>query len=212
MQPQRKIKVMLGMDKTLFSQGMRLILERQQDVSLVENVENVAQLIEQFQKQNPDAVLMDLTFNGSDTAEDIKQLRERYPSAAVLIISNSTGSEEVYRALRAGVRGYISKDVDDVELVHAIRRIAAGRNYLSTAIATKLAERVNRSTLSEREMQVLHLIVKGKSNKEIADALKVTEPTIKYHVQSIMTKLGVTDRTEAATEALLRGIIRPQDL
>jgi two-component system NarL family response regulator len=108
----------------------------------------------------------------------------------VLIISNSIGSEEIYRALGAGVRGYISKDVDDVELVHAIRRIATGRNYLSTAIATKLAERVNRSTLTEREMQVLHLIVKGKSNKEIADALKVTEPTTKYHVQSIITKLG----------------------
>src|SRR5205085_4108945 len=107
---------------------------------------------------------------------------------------------------------YVLKDISDVELIEAIEAVSSGRRHISHAIATRLAERMDRSTLTEKEMEVLQLIVKGKSNKEIADLLNITEGTVKYHVNGILGKLGVTDRTQAATAALLRGIIHPQDL
>lgn len=207
-----KISVMIANDQNLVREGLVNVLNRHKHIELVAQTTTLSQIAEDFLRHRPKVLITDLRLGGKDTIETIKKIMEQFPSAAILIVSASEGSEEIYRALRAGVRGYVSKDISDSELIETIEIVSAGRSHMSPKIASKLAERMNRSTLTEREMEVLHLIVKGKSNKEIANVLKITEDTVKYHVKSILGKLGVSDRTQAATAALLNGIIHPQDL
>jgi DNA-binding NarL/FixJ family response regulator len=207
-----KISVLIANDQNLIRQGLVSVLNRQKHIEVVAQTTKLSQLSEDFLRYRPNVLITDLRLDGKDTIETIKKIIAQFPSAAILIVSASEGSEEIYRALRAGVRGYVSKDISDSELIETIEIVSAGRSHMSPKIASKLAERMNRSTLTEREMEVLQLIVKGKSNKEIADVLKVTEDTVKFHVRSILGKLGVSDRTQAATAALLNGIIHPQDL
>jgi DNA-binding NarL/FixJ family response regulator len=208
----KKITVMIANDQTLVQEGLATVLNRQKNIEVVAQTGKASQVLEYFQRYKPNVLIMDLRLDGKDSFEIMKDIQEKFPSAAILIISASEGSEEIYRALRAGARGYVSKDISDSELIETVEIISSGRNHMSPRIASKLAERMNKSTLTQREMEVLVLIVKGKSNKEIADALKVSEEGIKYHVKGILGKLGVSDRTQAATAALLRGIIHPQDL
>jgi len=208
----QKIHVMIANDQTLVREGLATVLSRQKNMEVIAQTGKLSHVADYFRKHHPNILIMDLRMDGKDTFAIIKQMVEEFPSAAVLIISSSEGSEEIYRALRAGARGYVSKDISDTDLIEAVEIVSSGRNHMSPRIASKLAERMNKSTLTQREMQVLMLIVKGKGNKEIADQLSVTEDTIKYHVKSILSKLGVADRTQAATAALLRGIIHPQDL
>jgi DNA-binding NarL/FixJ family response regulator len=208
----QKIQVLIANDQTVVRQGLATILNRQKNIEVVAQTGKLSQVLDYFRRYHPNVLIMDLRLDGKETFETMKKLQEQFPSAALLIVSASEGSEEIYRALRAGARGYVSKDISDAELIEAVEIVSSGRNHMSPQIASKLAERMNRSTLTQREMQVLMLIVKGKSNKEIADRLNVAEETVKYHVKGILSKLGVADRTQAATAALLRGIIHPQDL
>lgn len=207
-----KITIMIASDQNLVREGLITVLNRQKHIQIVAQTTKLSQVPEDFLRYRPDVLITDLRLAGMDTTDMIKKIMEQFPSAAILIVSASEGSEEIYRALRAGVRGYVSKDISDSELIETIEIVSAGRSHMSPKIASKLAQRMNRSTLTGRESEVLHLIVKGKSNKEIADLLKITEDTVKYHVKSILSKLGVSDRTQAATAALLNGIIHPQDL
>jgi DNA-binding NarL/FixJ family response regulator len=203
---------MIANDQTVVREGLIAVLNRQKNIEVIAQTGKLSQVLDYFRRHHPNVLIMDLRMEGKETFETIKKVQQEFPSSAVLIISASEGSEEIYRALRAGARGYVSKDISDADLVEAVTIVSSGRNHMSPRIASKLAERMNRSTLTQRELEVLMLIVKGKSNKEIADRLKVSEETIKYHVKSILSKLGVADRTQAATAALLRGIIHPEDL
>jgi DNA-binding NarL/FixJ family response regulator len=207
-----KIQVMIANDQNLVREGLAAVLNRQKDIRVVAQTGKISQVVDYFERHRPNVLLIDLRLGGSDTIETIKTICEKHPAAAILMVSEYDGSEDIYRALRAGARGYVLKDVSDSEIVEAIRTLSSGRNHISPQIAARLAERMNKSTLTRRELEVLQFIVKGKSNKEIADTLNVTEATVKYHVNGILSKLGVTDRTQAATAALLRGIIHPQDL
>jgi two-component system NarL family response regulator len=212
MQQPQKIQVLIANDQSLVREGLAAVLNRHKQIEVVAQTGKRSQVLEYFQRYRPNVLLIDLRLDGSDTIETLQKVREEFPKAAILMVSGSDGSEDIYRALRAGARGYAPKDISESELIEAIQTVSSGRRYISQQIAIKLAERMDHSTLTQREMEVLQLIVRGKSNKEIADLLKVSEGTIKYHVNGILSKLGVTDRTQAATAALLRGIIHPQDL
>lgn len=212
MQDSKSIRVLIANDHIMTREGLATVISRRKDMEVVAQTEDASNLLEIVRGSSPDVVLIDLMLDGTDTLDVIRRVRDRFPKIAVLVFSNYEGSEDIYRALRAGAKGYLLKNVSDSELVEAIKGVHSGRRHISTEIAVRLAERMDHSTLTAREQEVLLLIVKGKSNKEIADHLQITEATVKYHVNGILMKLGVSDRTQAATAALLRGIVHPQDL
>jgi DNA-binding NarL/FixJ family response regulator len=139
--------------------------------------------------------------------EAIQEIRKDSPNARIIVLTTYDGDEDIYRALQAGAQGYLLKDMYCDEILEAIRAVNAGRRRIPAPIATRLAERVFGQDLTAREINVLELILKGQSNKEIAATLSITEPTVKGHVSNILSKLGVADRTQAVTVALQRGIV-----
>lgn len=140
--------------------------------------------------------------------ETIRRIHQEFPAITILMVNGHDGNGQIYRALEAGASGYVLKYISDSEFVGAVQTIRSGRPQA----ASQLNDSIDRSTLTRREMEVLRLIVSGKSNREIAELLKISIGTVKYHVNGIFSKLGVRDRTQAATAALLHGIIHPQDL
>ncbi len=212
MEQSAKIQVLIANDQVLVREGLATVLNRQKHMEVVAHAGKLSQVQEQFRQYRPNVLLIDLKLDKLDTVETIRKIHEDFPRAAILMVSSFDGSEDIHRALRAGALGYVLTDVSDSELIEAIHTVSSGRRHISRQIAARLAERMSRSTLTKREMDVLQLIVRGKSNKEIADVLKVAEETVKYHVKGILSKLGVADRTQAATAALLRGIVHPVDL
>lgn len=207
-----EIRVLIAHDEVLTREGLATIINRRKEMKVVDLAGNISEVINAIQLQRPDVLLIDLRLDGLDGVEVIQKVRETFPSVAIVILSGYEGSEDIYRALRAGVRGYLMRGVSDAEIIEAILTVKSGGRHIPNEIAIRLAERMDNSTLSERELQVLQQIIKGKSNKQIADLLSITEGTVKYHVTGILTKLGVTDRTHAATVALLRGIVHLQDI
>jgi len=212
MQNSNKIKVLIADDEVLVREGLAAVLNRHAAMEVAAQIDKLPQLVESIRHYHPHVLLIDLRLDGADTTDSIQKMHKEFPSLAILVLSSHDGSEAIYRALRAGARGYALKSISDTELIAAIQTVSAGRRHISPEIAVRLAERMDRSTLTPRELEVLQFIVKGKSNKEIADVLNVTEATVKYHINGILSKLGVSDRTQAATVALLRGIIHPKDL
>jgi len=142
--------------------------------------------------------------NGVDA---IARIREEFPGARVIVLTTFDGDEDIYRAMQAGARGYLLKGMELAELTEAVRTVHAGKTRIPSRVAEKLAERMGGATLTARELEVLQLIVAGKSNKEIGTTLFISEATVKTHVNSLLSKLGVEDRTQAATTALQRGIV-----
>jgi two-component system, NarL family, response regulator len=152
--------------------------------------------------------LIDLKMPEMDGVETITAIREEFPRAAVLILTTYDRDEDIYRCLRAGAKSYLLKDAPTTELLEAIRAAFHGQRHLPPEIAEKLAEHVLYPDLTEREMEVLRLITEGKSNREIGNDLFITEGTVKAHVNNILGKLGVSDRTQAVTTALKRGLVK----
>jgi DNA-binding NarL/FixJ family response regulator len=151
--------------------------------------------------------LMDLRLPRMNGVDAIARIREGTPGARIVVLTTFDGDEDIYRALQAGARGYLLKGMDLAELTEAIRTVHAGKTRIPPRVAEKLAERMGGASLTAREMDVLRLIVAGKSNKDIGNALFISEATVKTHVNSLLSKLGVEDRTQAATTALQRGIV-----
>ena len=155
----------------------------------------------------PDVLLMDLSMPRLGGVEATAAICKEFPTARILVLTIRTGDEDIHRALRAGAKGYLLKETSSRELFDAIRSVHEGRRYIPPAVAMQLAERPPASDLTQRELEILQKIVNGKSNKEIADVLSITEATVKGHVSNILIKLGAGDRTEAVTTALKRGIV-----
>ena len=212
MQRPKGIRVLIANDQILVREGLATVINRSKNMEVVAQTGRLSDLSIKIRGSSPNVLLIDLRLEEMDSLEMIRTIRESFPAVAILIFSNYEGSEDIYRALRAGARGYLLHNASDSEVVEAIETVNSGRKYISDEIAVRLAERMDRSTLSHRELEVLLLIVKGKSNKEIAGSLGITEGTVKFHVNAILEKLAVTDRTQAATAALLRGIVHPEDL
>ncbi len=202
------VRILLADDHPVVREGLAALIERQQDMTVVGEASNGAEAVDLFERHQPDVTLMDLRMPGVDGVEAITRIREAFPGARVIVLTTYQGDEDIYRGLRAGAKGYLLKDAGRQELLEAIRAVHAGQTRIPPDVASKLVERMGGRELSAREVEVLRLMAQGKSNQEIAAALFITEGTVKAHVNNILGKLGVSDRTQAVTTALRRGIVR----
>jgi DNA-binding NarL/FixJ family response regulator len=203
-----KLTIMLVDDHYLVRVGLASIIALEPDMVVCGEAATGEQAVALYRARRPDVTLMDLRLPGMGGSEAILAIRAEFPDARVIALSVYAGDEEIYNALQAGAMAYLVKSVQREELVLAIRKAAAGQRHIPPEVAARLAERLSRAQLSVRELDVLRLLVGGKRNREIANALNITEGTVKLHVSSILGKLGVADRTEAATVALQRGIVQ----
>jgi two-component system NarL family response regulator len=206
------IRVLVVEDHNVVRQGLVALLNVVEGLTVVGEAADGLEAIDQFRKHQPDITLMDLRLPRLSGVEAILRIRQEAPQARVIVLTTYDGDEDIYRALKAGARAYLLKGMTGEELVTTIRAVHAGKSHIPPAIAEKLAERMGTEELTPRESDVLKEIVSGKSNKEIASELNVSEATVKTHINSLLGKLGVTDRTQAATAAIQRGIVPLESL
>ncbi len=203
--PQTRILVVD--DHAVVREGLVSLLQRQSDLQVVAEAADGASAIRLYRQHRPDLVVLDLRLPDLDGAEVTAAIRAEFPQARLLVLSSFDGDEDIYRALKAGARGYLLKDSTREELLAAVRSVAAGQRRIPGPVAERLAQRIEGSELTGRELAVLRQIVSGRANKEIAKALAISEGTVKTHVKSILAKLDAADRTEAAVVALRRGLV-----
>jgi two-component system NarL family response regulator len=201
------IKILIVDDHHIVRQGLAALLKTVAGFEVVGEAQDGEQAVELHRKHRPDVTLMDLRLPKMNGVEAITKIRQEFAAARIVVLTTFDGDEDIYRALQAGAKGYLLKGMDLAELSEAIRTVHAGRTRIPPRVAEKLAERMSGATLTAREMEVLRLIVAGKSNKDIGNALFISEATVKTHVNSLLSKMGVEDRTQAATTALQRGLV-----
>lgn len=201
------IRLVIADDHPVVREGLAAMCNRRPDLTVVAEAENGEQAVALVLEHRPDVVLMDLRMPVLGGVDAIGRIRAEWPEARIVVMTTFDGDEDIYRALQAGARAYLLKDTPREEIVDAIRSVYAGHKRIPSEIASKLADRLTAEPLTERELAVLKQIVAGQSNKEIGAALGIAEGTVKVHVNSLLGKLGVGDRTQAVTEALRRGIV-----
>ena len=202
-----KIRILVAEDHLVARVGVVTIVNMQPDMTVVAEAANGQQAVEMYRLHQPDVILLDLRMPGMGGVEAAIAIRSEFPGAHMIALTTYGGDEDIRRALAAGVQAYLTKDVLHDELIKAIRAVHGGQTYLPAAVAASLAAQLPRPDLSAREVQVLGLIVRGLANKQIAFTHSIAEHTEKNHVKNILSKLGVQDRTQAATAAIQRGII-----
>ena len=202
-----KIRIMVIDDQAVVRQGFVALINTVGDMEVIAEGINGQQAIDLYKQHTPDVTLIDLRMPVVGGVEAIATIRNSFPDARLIVLTTYDGDEDIYRSLQAGARGYLLKDVFFEDLETAIRTVHAGSRHIPAAIAERLAERMASSDLTGREMEVLELIVRGQSNKEIGASLAISEATVKSHINNILSKLGVTDRTQAVTTALQRGLV-----
>jgi DNA-binding NarL/FixJ family response regulator len=195
-------------DHALFRTGVANIISQEADLSVVAEAGNGAEAIEAFERHRPDVTLLDLRMPVMDGVEAVRRIREKDPAARVIVLTTYDTDDEIARALKAGAKAYVLKDISADDLIACIRSVLAGRTYLAPAAAAKLAEGVTRVQLTPREMATLRLMADGRANKEIAGEMGISERTVKTHLGHLFAKLGVTSRTEAIKVATRRGLVR----
>lgn len=203
----KKIRVMVVDDHFVVRMGLTGSINVEADMAVDIEASTGEQAIAAYRQHRPDIVLMDLKLPGMSGIDATKAICQEFPGAPIIMLSTHDGEEDIYRSLQAGARAYLLKTVARQELIDTIRSVNAGERCISSAVGARLAERMTHPDLTAREVEVLRLIVKGRSNKEIANDLSIAEVTVKLHVGHILTKLRVNDRTQATTTALQRGII-----
>jgi len=204
----RPIRVLLADDHPVVREGLAAMINRRADMAVVAEAINGREAVQLFGSQKPDVALIDLRMPEMDGLEAIEALCQQFPAARIIVLTTFDDDEDVYRALRAGAKGYLLKDAPRDQLLECIRSVHQGNTFVPSGVATKLAERVSSTELTARELGVLRLIAEGKANKEIGSALSVAESTVKVHVNNILRKLGASGRTEAVTFAIKRGLVR----
>ena len=206
------IRVLISDDHPIVREGLNAVINDQPDMQVVAEASNGKDALRLALQNRPDVLLIDLRMPKQDGLETVIAIQEEWSAARVIILTTYDGDEDIYRALQAGAYAYLLKGVPRAELLDTIRAVHAGRKRIPTDIAVKLAERISASELTQRELEVLQLIVAGQSNREIGVSLSITEGTVKAHVNNILGKLGVNDRTQAVTEGLRRGIVHLKSL
>jgi DNA-binding NarL/FixJ family response regulator len=201
-----KIRILLVDDHMVIRMGLMTAVGDTSDMEIVADVESGHEALEAYRRIRPDVVVLDLRMPGMDGIETIRALREENPGARILVFSNYAKGEEVYQAMKAGASGFVVKEMALDRLLEAIRKIHGGAQYVPPEVAARVGERLL-AQLSPREIDVLKQLAKGCSNKEIASLLGVVEGTVKIHVANILSKLGVSDRTQAVVAAVKRGIV-----
>lgn len=203
----RPIRLMLVDDHGVVREGLEAVVARQSDMEVVASVGSGEEALPALPSVLPDVVLLDMRMPDKDGLETLQEIKAAAPRVKVLVLSGHAGDELIFRAINAGAAGYLLKRSHSSEIVNAVRHAMLGRVPPSPEVAQALAERVYGEALSEREVEVVRLAAEGAANKEIGDQLGITENTVKNHFKSIMSKLSASDRTEAVTKALRRGII-----
>lgn len=202
------IRILLADDHPSLRTGLASILNSQPDLAVVAEAGSGPDAIAAAKSAKPDVIIMDLRMPGGDGIDAIKELIKRDPDAKVLVLTTFDNEEDVFSALEAGARGYILKDTTREEIIEAVRQVHAGNRFLPPAIAARLADRMIRPGLTPRELDVLRLVSRGRTNKEIAAAMFISDETVKSHMKGLFQKLGVHDRAEAIAVALQRGLLR----
>jgi DNA-binding NarL/FixJ family response regulator len=205
---QQTIRVLCVDDHPLVRKGITAILDNESDMELVGEASNGEDAVEQFRRLQPDITLIDLKMPGKDGIAAVTAIRQEFPDARFIALTSYDGDHDVFRALEAGVRGYILKESVHTEILGAIRRVHAGGQLFSQDTAQRFAASFSQATLTPREIEVLTLVAQGYGNKEVAAKLGPSVGTVKIHVQNILAKLNATDRTHAVTIALKRGLIQ----
>ena len=202
-----RCRVLIADDHPVVRAGLAAGITQEPDLDLVAQAENGERALALFREHRPDVVLMDLRMPQMGGVEAIRRITAEFPDARILALTTFDGDADIRRALRAGARGYLLKDMPLEEVIAAIRALLRGERVIPAAVASRLAEHSERADLTERELEVLHLVGRGLSNKEVAKAIGRMDETVKIHLKNIFVKLGVDDRTGAVTVALARGLI-----
>src|ERR1041385_9447007 len=203
----KKIRIMVIDDQAVVRQGFVSLIGTVSDMEIVAEGSNGQEAVQLFAQHRPDITLMDLRMPVLSGLEAIIKIRGQFPGARVIVLTTYDGDEDIYRSVQAGAQGYLLKDMFFEELESAIRKVHGGARLIPVLVAERLAARMGSSELTGRELEVLQQVVDGKSNKEIGILLHISEATVKSHINNILSKLGVSDRTQAATRALQRGIV-----
>ena len=207
MEKTNPIRILIADDHPIVCEGLAALINRRKDMTVVAEAHNGQEAVELFQRQRPDVSLVDLRMPEVNGVTTIERMRALQPDAQIIVLTTYDGDDDIYRALRAGAQAYLLKDAPRQELLATIRAVHQGKTILAPALAEKLVSHTRSESLSPRELDVLRLMSAGRLNKEIGATLNITEGTVKLHVNSILSKLRVTNRTEAVNTALRRGIL-----
>lgn len=208
MSSSERMKVMIVDDHPLMRVGIAAIINARADMTVVAQAGTGEEAVALFPRHKPDITLMDLRLPGQiGGVEAIAAIRSKAPRARFIVVTTYDGDEDIHRALEAGAQGYVIKGMPYQTLVDALQKVHGGGRFLPPPVARALASRLPHSDLSSRELEVLHLLVGGNSNKDIASLLGITEATVKSHVSTILMRLDVEDRTQAVVAALQRGLV-----
>ncbi len=202
------IRILIADDHPILGQALTMFLQCEPDMTVVGHAGDGREAVEFFCQHQPDVALMDLRMPKMEGADAIAAICAKFKRARIIVLTTYDGDEDIYRGLRAGAKGYILKKAEPNELLDAIRTVHQGKRYIPPSIAAKLAERMGSEELSDRELEVLRLIAKGKNNRQISNVLSIAESTVRFHANNIFGKLNVSDRTQALVTALNRGIVR----
>lgn len=206
-----QMRILLVEDHFLARQALNSVLSLRSDMKIVAMAENGVEAVARYFEYHPDVVIMDLRLPGMSGLGAIRAIRQRDSNARILVLSNYDGSEDIYRALQAGATAYLLKDTTGAELVQAVQATFRGLRYIPRGVADRLAQRVGAEDLTARELEVLKLVAQGCSNRGIANTLGIAEKTARIHVSNILGKIGVSDRTQLAIEAIQRGLVHLED-
>jgi DNA-binding NarL/FixJ family response regulator len=201
------IRILSVDDHDLVRKGVAAIIETEPDLTLVAEAQDSASAIRLYREHRPHVTLMDLRLPDKSGIETTREIRDEFPSARIIALTSYDGDQDIYRALEAGVRGYLLKEMVHTEVIRAIRIVHSGRRYIPQEVSEQLVGFFPEVALTPREVEVLNLVARGLGNREIGDLLGTAAGTVKAHVQSILSKLGAKDRTHAVTLGLRRGII-----
>jgi DNA-binding NarL/FixJ family response regulator len=202
------IRVLLADDHTILREGVASILNSQDDMAVIAQAGTGRRAVECYRELRPDVMLIDIAMPDVDGPEAIALIRDFDPQAKAIILTTFVGEEDVYRSLSAGAKGYLLKGEEPAVMLACIRKVMQGGRHVPSEVSDKFMDRIPDDALSARELEVLILLVEGKSNQEAAAALSISESTIKFHVNHILAKLNAADRTQAVITALRRGLVR----
>jgi DNA-binding NarL/FixJ family response regulator len=207
-----RLRILVADDHLVYRIGIRSLLEAEMGFQVVGEAANSTDTIELYRKLRPDVLLLDLRMPHKGGIEAVRAIRGEFPEARVLVVTSYQTEEEVIQVLQAGALGYILKDLDGSMLMQAIQAVCAGKRWMSPGLEQQLAEGAGHQPLTARELEVLRLLARGLTNREIASVFHIAESTVKNHVNHLLGKLEVADRTEAVSFCLARGIVRVEDL
>ena len=205
------IRILIVDDHPVVCSGLTSMLSAQPGLEIIGSAASGEEALTIIRRNTPDLLLLDLRMPGMDGIGVLHALKKVESAPRVIILTSFEKDEDIYRAIRAGAQGYLLKDTTEAEMITAINVVSSGNRYIPRHIASRLADRMMRSDLTAREMQILEQLAQGSTNKEIADALDISDNTVRHHVNSIMEKLRVSDRTEAVATAIRSGVLSGTD-